>query len=137
MNFYVDSSCFVRHITADGIAVDWDTWESMYASTLVRVEVARTFNRFRVEGVYSDAELQASLRQFSELSAAIEWLPASEEVMAFAAQPTPFHIKSLDAIHLATARLLRDAATPDLAFATHDRALGLAAMAMGFSVVGV
>lgn len=73
----------------------------MWASTLARVEVARTFNRLRVEGIYSDTEHQASLAQFAELAAAIEWLPISEKVLALAAEPNSFHVKTMDALHLA------------------------------------
>lgn len=42
-----------------------------------------------------------------------------------------------DAIHLATAMLLRETRYPDLVFATHDRRLGMAARLAEFTVVGV
>ena len=44
---------------------------------------------------------------------------------------------TLDAIHLATAILWKESARTGLIMATHDVALGLAAQAHGFDVVGV
>jgi hypothetical protein len=43
---------------------------------------------------------------------------------------------ALDAIHLSTALLWREAHRGDLALATHDGALALAARAWGFTVLG-
>jgi hypothetical protein len=43
---------------------------------------------------------------------------------------------TLDAIHLATAHLWRDAYERAIVIATHDRALALAAVADGFAVTG-
>jgi len=45
--------------------------------------------------------------------------------------------RTLDAIHLATAMLWRESSSADLAFATHDAALGTAARASGFTVLGI
>lgn len=42
----------------------------------------------------------------------------------------------LDAVHLATAPLWRDARDQDLALATHDEALAVAGRAFGFTVIG-
>jgi hypothetical protein len=44
---------------------------------------------------------------------------------------------TLDALHLATAVLWREMSRADLVMATHDTALGLAARAHGFPVVGI
>jgi len=46
-------------------------------------------------------------------------------------------LKTLDALHLATARRARATLAPDLIFATHDRQLASAAVQMGFEVAGV
>ncbi len=122
----------------DGRAVlDWDAWQHMSSSILVRVEVPRSFNRLLLEGVYTDAEYQAALVRFSELSDGVEWLPLSDAILVLAAQRTAQHLKALDAIHLATARIVRDTLSPDLVFATHDRRLAAAAASFGFEVVGV
>ena len=48
----------------------------------------------------------------------------------------PTGLGSLDAIHLASALLWKDAMGLDAIMATHDDALGLAARAYGFKVLG-
>ena len=58
-------------------------------------------------------------------------------ILMRAAQPVPTELGALDAIHLATAMLWREGAGVDLVMATHDAALGTAARANGFRVVGV
>ncbi len=61
----------------------------------------------------------------------------SMSVLRRAGEPYPLALKSLDAIHLASALVLRDRRDPDLVFATHDRQLGRAAATMGFDVIGL
>jgi len=56
-------------------------------------------------------------------------------VLERAAEPFPTTLGSLDAVHLASALLVRDD-LEGLAFATHDDALGTAARATGFQVHG-
>lgn len=51
------------------------------------------------------------------------------------AVPSTTTYATLDAIHLATALLLREELA-ELDFATHDARLALAARSMGFAVVG-
>jgi hypothetical protein len=54
-----------------------------------------------------------------------------------AAQPMPTELGTLDAIHLASALLWKDATGIDPVMATHDGALGLAAQAHGLKVLGI
>jgi predicted nucleic acid-binding protein len=61
----------------------------------------------------------------------------SMSVLRRAGEPYPLALKSLDAIHLASALVLRDQRDPYLVFATHDRQLGRAAATMGFEVIGL
>jgi hypothetical protein len=49
----------------------------------------------------------------------------------------PTELRTLDAIHLATALLWKDVTRIDLVIATHDGVLALATQAHGLSVVGV
>ncbi len=57
-------------------------------------------------------------------------------VLDRAAQPMPTDLGTLDAIHLASALLWKDAMGFDPVMATHDGALGLAAQAHGLTVLG-
>ena len=53
-----------------------------------------------------------------------------------AALPLPVTLGTLDAIHLATAMLWREASAEELVLATHDRSLALAARACGLRTMG-
>jgi hypothetical protein len=58
-------------------------------------------------------------------------------VLARAALPMATPVKTLDALHLASALLWRERRTPDLIFATHDPQQARAACALGFPCVGI
>jgi hypothetical protein len=57
-------------------------------------------------------------------------------VLDRAAQPMPTELGTLDAIHLASALLWKEALGVDPVMATHDKAVALAAQAHGLKVVG-
>jgi hypothetical protein len=71
-----------------------------------------------------------------------EWLEAIDlvllrpPVLSRAGDPLPTPLGTLDGLHLATALFWRDRVSPIAAVATHDAALGLAARAFGFDVLG-
>ncbi len=92
------------------------------SSALARVEVTRSVRRHGEEFV-ADARL---LLQKTVL------LLATDDVLDLAAMIDPPLLRSLDAIHLASARLLGEALT---AFVTYDTRLAAAATAAGFEVV--
>ncbi len=138
MIFFLDSSCVIREVTRDGPAlIGLEQAELLVASQLSRLEVARTLNRLRLELKISGADVLATEQAFAIFARPIEWIPLGDGVLELAARPTAIHLKSLDAIQLATARIVRDAPTLGLVFATHDRRLAAAAVSFGFEVVGV
>jgi predicted nucleic acid-binding protein len=115
----------------------WNSAEALVASRIARLEVARTLNRIRLELSLSPAEVRVGEVAFERVAARIDWLPLDDAVLALAAESTPVHLKALDAIHLATARIFRDAPTERLVFATHDRRLAASAREFRFEVAGI
>lgn len=91
------------------------------SSALARVEIARAV--MRVE--------DARPRDPSSVTGLAALLPIDESILRRAALLQPSALRSLDAIHLATA--LTIAGDID-AFITYDRQLGRAAEAAGFAV---
>ena len=84
-----------------------------------------------------DAKVVARYRNlFLDLVENLDFLTVTSEVIAFAAQPYPFVVRTLDAIHLGTALDWRRRYGQDLAFATHDGQLANAARGVGFQVLG-
>jgi hypothetical protein len=58
-------------------------------------------------------------------------------ILVRASQPLSTVLRTLDAIHLASAIAWRDQAEADLTMATHDGALAMAARAHGLPVIGM
>lgn len=135
---YVDSSVLLRVVLGQsGILREWKAIRKGVASALVEVECLRTLDRLRLRHGIADREIALRREAVFRLLDAIELVETNRPVLLRAAQPLPTEIGTLDAIHLATAVLWREAAGTDLVVATHDLALGTAARACGFRVVGV
>lgn len=66
----------------------------------------------------------------------LELVEVNAIVLERAAQPMRMEFGTLDAIHLASALLWKDATGIEPVMATHDAALGVAAQAHGFRVLG-
>ncbi len=137
MNVYVDSSVLLRVILGEpGQLSSWRRIDVAYSSELIRVECLRTIDRARIEFQLSDAAVSQHRADALEAIDGMNLVPLATPVLERAAEPFPTSIGSLDALHLASALLVREQ-YEGLLFATHDQALGIAARAMGFSVEGM
>jgi uncharacterized protein len=77
------------------------------------------------------ARVRADVLEIIDAFAIVE---LDERIRARAADPFPTLVRTLDALHLASALAVRTA-TADLYLATHDRELAIAAEALGFRVL--
>jgi predicted nucleic acid-binding protein len=135
---YLDSSVVLRLILGQLEALaEWEEVEMGVASALVEVECLRTLDRLRLLGALSDDEVAERRAAVFGLMAATEVVEVTRTVLARASQPMPTALGTLDALHLATALLWREQTGAELALATHDAALGRAARASGFFVIGL
>ena len=137
MNAYLDSSVLLRIVLGepDPLA-SWDRIDEAVSSELIRLECLRTIDRARVQLRLSDASVSRVRAEMLEAINSVSLVPISGPVLARAAEPFPTLIGSLDAIHLASALLVRDQYA-GLRFATHDAELAVAARAVGLPVDGV
>jgi hypothetical protein len=71
------------------------------------------------------------------MEAGLQVLPLLDEVLERASHSFGIVVGTLDAIHLATAAILRTREVPDLIFATHDRQQARGGRTLGFEVIGV
>jgi len=134
---YLDSSVLLRVVLGQPNKLkEWASIASGVASALVEVECLRTLDRLRLRENLPDAELASRREVIFRLTEEMEMVEPSNVVLARASQPLPTPVGTLDAIHLATALLWRDRGGPELVMATHDVALGVAARACGFQVLG-
>jgi uncharacterized protein len=134
---YVDSSVLLRVALGQPNALpEWRNIERGVSSALVTTESLRTLDRVRLRVNLSDIEVARRRATILSLIASLELVEVDSVVLERAAQPMPTELGTLDAIHLASALLWKDALDVDPVMATHDKALALAAQAHGFRVVG-
>ena len=134
---YVDASVLLRVALGQPNALpDWRQIERGVSSALITTESLRTLDRVRLRAQLSDIEVAQRRSTILALLDSLELVEIDSLVLERAAQPMPTEVGTLDAIHLASALLWRDAMGVDLVMATHDGALGLAARAHGFKVLG-
>ncbi len=138
MIVYLDASVVLRVVLRDASTIDsWGRWETAYASELLGVEARRAVDRLRLTGVLDDAAVVAAIATLARVERGIHRVALSRAVLRRASLPMGTVVKTLDAIHLASALLLRERAAIELTFATHDQQQATAARALGFECIGV
>jgi uncharacterized protein len=135
---YIDTSVLVRIVA--GQARPLDHWESIVAplaSTLIEVETPRAIDRLRRARELTDQTSAQAWARGREALRAFRLMEIDPAVRFRAGGPFALPIRSLDAIHLATALLWREAHPDDeVVMATHDDRLAKTAQAHGLSVIG-
>src|SRR5450631_2460540 len=134
---YVDSSVLLRVALGQPNALpEWRQAERGVSSALISIESLRTLDRLRDRAGLPDAEIASRRATIIQLIDSLELIEIDSVILDRAAQPMPTELGTLDAIHLASALLWKEAIGIDPIMATHDGALGLAAQAHGLRVVG-
>jgi len=137
LNAYVDSSVLLRVILGEAEPLpSWARIDQALSSELIRLECLRTIDRARIEVALADDVVSRQRADVLEAIDTLSLIPLTTPVLERAAEPFPTLIGSLDAIHLASALLVREQ-YDELLFATHDQQLAVAARAMGFPVAGL
>jgi predicted nucleic acid-binding protein len=140
MTIYAESSAVLAWLLDDGpdgvdIAAVLERATTVIASDLTLVECDRVLSR--AAALDEIAESDAAERQARLNGAAAHWtlFGVEEDVVERARRPFPTEpIRTLDAIHLATA-LTAKKALPDLAVLSLDRRVRRAATALGFRII--
>lgn len=136
MKVYVDSSVLLRVVLGEsGRLRIWPKIDGAVASELIVLECLRTIDRARIRLRLEDDDVAGRREAVFEAVEAFSLVPIEPPVLERAAEPFPTMLGSLDAIHLASALLVRDR-FEDLSFATHDDELAIGARALGFRVHG-
>lgn len=137
MTAYIDTSALLRIVLREPGALDeLRSYDGLVSSELTAVESARTIDRLRHHGSLTADEAAVRVRLVSEWLEAIDLVLLRPAILSRASEPMPMPLGTLDAVHLATALIWRDRMGPLAAMATHDTALGSAARAFGFEVLG-
>lgn len=138
MTAYVDTSALLRLVLSEpGALPELRTCDRLVSSELISVESCRTIDRLRLQGMLTTEEAAERLQIVTQWLEAIDLVLLRPPVLSRAGEPLPMPLGTLDALHLATARVWRDRVGDLPVLATHDAALGLAARAFGFDVRGL
>ena len=131
----MDSSVVLRRLlNAPGRITSWKTWDASCSSALLEVEVSRAIDRLRLQRALSDTAVSEAHQDFQILAGGMDLIPVSGAVLRRAAQPFPTSLKTLDALHVASALLWQEQVGESLLFLTHDIPQQTAARALGFRV---
>ncbi len=125
---YLDSSALVKLVLPEaetvGLLGSLSRWRHHVSSQLAVVEVLRATRRASPE--------PRVLARAREVLASLDLIELTEEVLKDAAALDPVFLRSLDAIHLASARYL---GTSLDSMIVYDRTMAEAAKELGFSVL--
>lgn len=134
---YVDSSVVLRVLLAQpGRLSEWGRWRRAYASELLGLEVRRTIDRLRIQGALEAAEVGQALQLATAIEDGLALVSLTRTILQRAALPMATPVGTLDALHLATALMVRERSSDAPTFLTHDAQQALAARALGFQVAG-
>jgi predicted nucleic acid-binding protein len=133
VNVYVETSALLRFVLEGDASVAAHLQNAdLVTSPLTVVETGRAFARLRKEARRRAAALNESRRALEELLSSCDIAALSDEILLRAGAPFPVEpIRTLDAIHVATAAAWNSLAGPtamlstDERVRTNSRALGL------------
>lgn len=135
---YLDSSVVLRHILLGEIAIDRAfACERVVASELLEIESRRVLHRYRMNGDLDDQGYVDALARLEAVLSGITTLALTEWVKRRAMDTFPVNVRTLDALHLASAiayaeaYLNRDESRQLLVF-SHDVGMNRCAAALGF-----
>jgi uncharacterized protein len=133
---YVDTSVVLRHLLGQPEAIDWKYWQAAVTSEILGVEVRRVMDRLRLDSILDDEGVAQARQEFTRMERSLSLIALTRTVLHRAALPMPTVVKTLDALHLASAMLYQERRGEELAFATHDHQQATGARALGFVVIG-
>lgn len=126
---YVDTSIVLAQLLAEDRRPDPALWsESLVSSRLLEYEVWTTLHRLRLGTSHGEAARAVLAR--------LAFVELGPEALARALEPFPKPLRTLDALHLASADFLRKNGQ-QIAVASFDDRLLAAAQALGFAIAKV
>jgi predicted nucleic acid-binding protein len=134
---YVDSSVLVRLLLDEPDPFPWlADLEERVTSALTHVECLRSVDAALHVGKLDDNEYSDRRTAVFSLMRRMRLVAVSPAVLRRAGEPLPAPLRTLDAVHVATALRWRERRESDLVFVTHDRQQGGVARLLGFEVIG-
>lgn len=138
MIVFIESSVLVRIVVGQPRPLlDWRALSQPIASALVEIEVPRAIDGLRRAGKLTEAAAAQAAAEARDALRGFRLMEIDPAVRLRAGAPFAVQLRSLDAIHVASALLYRER-NPEVEFtvATHDERVARAAQAHGLTVVG-
>ena len=137
MKAYIDSSVILRIILGEKNAIKLpDNLDEFVASEILKIECFRTFDRMQRVLSIAEDEIAARYAALHRAIRSLRIIKLTDTISQKACESFPVILKTLDAIHLASAILWQQQEEADILFLTHDEQLAKGALAMGFKVLG-
>lgn len=136
---YVDASALLRVLFQEpGPCVPLTSGDRIVSSHLVEIETFRAVDRARLLGQMDDRLTATKRKELGDLLATLDLMPIDGIVIDRAKASFGVNVRTLDAIHVATAETLAAAAqgAEALEFWTHDDRQATAALSRGLTVHG-
>lgn len=136
MILYLDSSAILRVLLGQRPILDqWGKWERAYTSELAGIESRRVIDRLRLHGALDDDGVADAQERLSQIESSIGRIRLTAVILRRAALPMATVVRTLDALHLASALVFQERRRVPLVFATHDGQQATAARALGFACI--
>lgn len=140
MMLYVDTSALIkRYVDEDGserVNMLWDEATGIATSVVAFAEMIAALNRKKREGVLSAAEYTRTASAFKSDYRRVILVPVNaglnERIETLARKHA---LRGFDAIHLASALVIRNSGRVETGFACYDRMLNEAAGKEGFQAI--
>ena len=133
---YVDASAVLRLLFAEpGPAVRLAAGDTAASSELLEVEAFRAIDRERLLGRLDDLQTAVKRKELTDFIAMLDLLPIDRAVIDRAKSSFAVNLRTLDAVHVATAEVLV-AEGVEVEFWTHDDRQRIAALSRGLTVHG-
>ena len=136
MRVYVDSSVLLRIALGEADALpEWGRIASPSPVSLSVSSACAPSTVLASRPGWTIGSWPGFVRMSSRSIDAFTLVRLDDRIKSRAAEPFPTLLRTLHALHLASALAMRESGL-DLSMATHDRELGVAAEALGFEVIG-
>lgn len=132
---YLDTSVLLRHILlGDSSIKQVLACDRIISSELLEIESRRVIHRYRIDGEIDDEGFVQANMRLNEVLSGISLLALSSAVKRRAMGAFPVHVKTLDALHIASALVYADTSPGQtLLIFSFDTGLNRCAYALGLT----
>jgi hypothetical protein len=132
---YVDTSVLLRHILLGDSSIKHVlACERIISSELLEIESRRVIHRYRIDGEIDDEGCVQANTRLNDVLSGISLIALSSAVKRRAMGAFPVHVKTLDALHIASALVYADTSPGrNVLIFSFDTVMNRCAYALGFT----